>query len=215
MGKKKKGGARSMRGTDWLRGIEPSEDCLISGSLKVTDFDEIVSQFVEVELDSLREEGAVQTKLVGVDSRWRPVVVVEGPEGRPPKWIREDGKTSVVVSGPLMDNLHLVRQAFDRLGVDAAVLAGESWQGVASAEADGLSSGAHRAQAFGRAEAVIVVAYYPAADYRRFVVAPMVRLGNSVTACVISDTGNPDSEISTDRSMLEPCFSPRKRVLGV
>lgn len=209
-GKKRGHGARRR---DWLDGIRPSGHCMKSGLLNVGDFDEQVSEAVHLALTMFHERQYMLTLLLGLDSRWRPVLVLEGPEGRAPTWKRDDGQVTVTVSGPLMDNLHVVRQVFERLGVDAAVLVAESWQGPATSDADGLSSADHRAQAFGRGEALVIDAYYPAADYERFVVAPMVRVGMSVTASVLDDTGDPDSESLTSGSMLRSCFPATQRVL--
>jgi len=213
MRKNKNGKRRIRRAHDWLQDIRPSTVRMTSGALSDTDFDQLVTNLVQAALEHLHEHGWIPVRLLGVDTRWRPVVFVEGPEGMQPRWGRVEGRTVVAVGGPIMDNLHIVRQVFDLLGVEAAVLAAESWSGDASEEARSLPSSQHRAQAFGRSEAVFVDAYYPAADYQRFVVAPMVRMGTSVAASVVGDTGGPDSEYFTEGSLLEPCFPLRRGLL--
>ena len=186
---------------------------MTSGSLNREDFDELVGRLTNASLQILNGFGVLPSRIVGFDNQLRPVMVLEGPVGRPATWSQEQGHTFVEVGGPLMDNMHEIRQVFDRLGVEAALLATEAWVGPASSEADGLSSAEHRSEAFGRSEALIVEAYYPSANYRRFILAPMVRLGGSVTASVVGDTADPDSEYSTSGSILEHCFSHRPRLL--
>lgn len=203
---------RGRKPGDWLDAIRPASERVQPQALNMEDFDLSVDVLLEEALKRLTQSGRVDANVLGFDAHWRPVHLYEGKPQRSASWSRVGGQPFVAIPGPLMDNLSLIRAVFERLHIQAAVLVSEVWMGLPSPDSSGLPSVVRRSQAFGRSEALAVDAFYPAVDYQRVVIAPMVRMGDSVTASVLMDSGDPDCGIQFAQPALAACFSHRQRI---
>ena len=197
---------------DWMAGLHLPEAGLLDGPLTKTGFDELTSDVLAVNLDELASFGSLESRIYAVDARWRLVVLCDGSTREQTHWKVIDGNTYVSVRGSLADNKSVIGSVFKRLDIAGYVFMGEAWLG--GGVPAGMSSAVTRTQSFGRAEAVLMEAHCPMVSHSRLVLAPMVRLGDSVTASVLHDAQDVH-EGHPSPLMLADCLPHWNRRLGV
>lgn len=189
---------------DWLGRIT-KDSPLANEEFNRETFHDFVNLVVDDAIDMLTEDGEWPTNILALDSSWRALHIFDGGRGVAPARM-EPGRQGVVrVRGSMVDSIPTIRQMFTRLDIRAAIFRAEAWSCEPESLPIGLPREFTRANALGRREVLVVEAYFPGADYYRFMECPMVRMGDLVTAGVVDDV-MADESLKGVQSSLVKCF---------
>ena len=106
----------------WLAAMKPAATPMPVGDFTSDSFDIVVEALAGWAIEKLRAGESLGPEIDGFDSLWRPVRIVEGPQGTRPVWLEDErGIPQVRVPGLPTDNPDVVREVFRRLDIKAAV----------------------------------------------------------------------------------------------
>lgn len=105
----------------WLAAMTPAATPMPFGDFTSDSFDIVVEALAGWAIDVLRAGEPLESQIAGYDSLWRPVRILEGPQGTPPVWLEVKKIPQVRVPGLPTDNPDVVREVFRHLDIKAAV----------------------------------------------------------------------------------------------
>ena len=105
----------------WLAAMKPAARPVPVGDFTGDSFDIVVEALAGWAIDALRAGEPLVPQISAYDSLWRPVRILEGPQGTPPAWLEFMEIPQVRVPGLPTDNPDVVREVFRHLDIKAAV----------------------------------------------------------------------------------------------
>ena len=188
----------------WLGAMKPAARPIPAGDFTSDSFDIVVKALAGWAIDKLQAGEPLESQIAAYDSLWRPVRIVEGPQGTPPVWLEFMEIPQVRVPGLPTDNPDVVREVFRHLGIKAAVsimLATDDADRPASVPELGVS-----AQSASRC--VVLDSWFSETGDRRVLIIPVTFEGDGeVSVMQAEDSRSMPEGMGLDTSPLASFFT--------